>query len=152
MTRETAFIPLLGSSNGLFLAITAVFYVFAWGRFPKRPRTIYFPHYFFPEITRKANGARQLLPELCCSENFPILGAPMPLLTRKPGQTHQKRPILPCETRFFRFGVPRELKLNPEQAARQPTTSNLRKNGAFVLSGHPNGQPRCHGSLKSRPQ
>ena len=31
LTRETAFVPLLGSSNGLFLAITAVFFLFLHG-------------------------------------------------------------------------------------------------------------------------
>ena len=31
LTRETAFVPLLGSSSGLFLAITAVFFLFLHG-------------------------------------------------------------------------------------------------------------------------
>ena len=35
LTRETAFMPLLGSSNGLFLAITAVFFCFCMGPVPK---------------------------------------------------------------------------------------------------------------------
>ena len=35
LTRETAFVPLLGSSNGLFLAITAVFFCFCMGPVPE---------------------------------------------------------------------------------------------------------------------
>jgi len=35
LTRETAFVPLLGSSNGFFLAITAVFFCFCMGPVPK---------------------------------------------------------------------------------------------------------------------
>ena len=34
---------LVFGDNGRF------FFVFAWGRCPKRPKTLYFPHYFCPE-------------------------------------------------------------------------------------------------------
>ena len=47
LTRETAFVPLLGSSNGLFLAITAVFFCFLHGTGAQRgPQTLYIPHHF----------------------------------------------------------------------------------------------------------
>ena len=67
-------------------------------------------------------------------------------------QNRQKRPYYHAKRVNFFSEWPCELKLNSEQATRQFTKRNPRKNGAFVLSGHPNGQRRCHGSLKSRPQ
>ena len=72
LTRETAFVPLLGSSNGLFLAITAVFFCFCMGPVPKEPKTKTF-HVIF---VRKQLSLKYL----SHAGNLPILGAPMPLL------------------------------------------------------------------------
>ena len=46
LTRETAFMPLLGSSNGLFLAITAVFFCFCMGPVPKEAQNTLFSTLF----------------------------------------------------------------------------------------------------------
>ena len=83
LTRETAFVPLLGSSNGLFLAITAVFFFFFHGaRAQRGPKNNKLHVIFIP----KAKIARQIHPEPSSSENLPILGAPMPLLTVNPAK------------------------------------------------------------------
>ena len=52
LTRETAFVPLLGSSNGLFLAITAVFFLFLHGAGAQRGPKHFTFHIIF---VRKAN-------------------------------------------------------------------------------------------------
>ena len=52
LTRETAFVPLLGSSNGLFLAITAVFVLFLHGAGAQRGPKHFTFHVIF---VRKAN-------------------------------------------------------------------------------------------------
>ena len=52
LTRETAFVPLLGSSNGLFLAITAVFFWFLHGAGAQRGPKHFTFHIIF---VRKAN-------------------------------------------------------------------------------------------------
>jgi len=46
LTREIAFMPLLGSSNGLFLAITAVFFCFCMGPVPKEAQNTLFSTLF----------------------------------------------------------------------------------------------------------
>ena len=56
LTRETAFVPLLGSSNGLFLAITAVFFLFLHGAGAQRgPK-----HFIFHIIFARKSHLKQL--------------------------------------------------------------------------------------------
>ena len=55
-TRETAFMPLLGSSNGFFLAITAVFFCFLHGTGARRgPK-----HFIFHIIFARKSHLKQL--------------------------------------------------------------------------------------------
>ena len=55
LTRETAFVPLLGSSNGLFLAITAVFFFLHGTGAQRGPK-----HFIFHIIFARKSHLKQL--------------------------------------------------------------------------------------------
>ena len=113
VTRETALTPPLGSSNGPFLAVPAVFLWFRPGvRCPKGLKALLFPVVYAQKSQRKQTEFDNAPLRHVVMKFRPFLGAPMPLTRPNPPEPPGTAGVA-MRPAIFRVGVRRSGRVSP---------------------------------------